>query len=394
MSKIHHINENVSQIRLTDSKNIAHRVTCIVSNEYKDGVIVFLKSINVVAYVESGRVIRQILKPRGFGFVGNRINLHSTLVNIIKFVVPIEHSKAVMECIANIVDMDIPGHGSIYAQEILVFGNIQHKINLSGVDIAARPKDSIKFLSNMTCVTCVMSNKGSGEQLAQMALELGICVPTITFGAGNDIRDQLGLIRITIPIEKEVVQLVMHNQDVKSLVPLIAEEAKLEVPGKGYMYQSPLFNGLFDTRMKIGRQSHAATTDQIIAAIDNINNGTTWRKRFDLEIYPSLNNSIISHDNHEISIITEEDRLDEYRKTFMNLGAIGSLTTQVYLISCEEENDEFENNSFVRADISISDHIVADVLNALVELRSKDEFKQDTIQISNLTGAVSEHQVS
>jgi hypothetical protein len=242
----------------------------------------------------------------------------------------------------------------------------------------SKENDSFSLMNDLSYVMCVLSNQGSGERLAKMALQLGICVPTITFGKGNDIRDQLGLIRITIPAENEIVHLVMPEHDSDSIIKLLVEGGRLDKPGRGYIYQTPVSTGLIDTRMKIGRQKHAASMEQIIAAIDLVNNGTTWRKRLDAESESlKISQSMMPQDNCEISIISDEDRIDILRETCLEIGASGATTSNVIPWS----QKEVSVTTMIRSAISVPARITDLVVDKLLEVSTIKNSNTDKIQV-------------
>jgi hypothetical protein len=57
------------------------------------------------------------------------------------------------------------------------------------------------LLGDLSGIGCILP-RGLGDPIARIALELGTCVPAITFGIGTGLRDRLGLLRIAIPAER------------------------------------------------------------------------------------------------------------------------------------------------------------------------------------------------
>ncbi|MFP4488156.1 MAG: hypothetical protein ACLFN1_02530, partial [Bacteroidales bacterium] len=258
-----------------------HRVsliTCVVNQLLAEELIDFLKEIEVTVYDETGRIVREYIRKRPFGLPGENISFESTSVKIFRFSVPRENSKLIMNALIHIGEFHIAGRGTIFSQELMEFSNEPPEFNLEALTDIVNDFPEYDLIDHLSYVICVLSDPGSSEHLAKIALDLGICVPVITHGTGNDIRDQLGLIRITIPAEKEIVHLVMPEQDSESVVKLLVEQGRLDKPGKGFIYQTPVSSGFIDTRMKIGKQKYAATMEQIIAAIDQLKSGTSWRK--------------------------------------------------------------------------------------------------------------------
>lgn len=354
------------------------RITCIVNELLADKIIEFLKKIEVVAYDETGRIVREHIKKRSFSLAGEIKKLESTSVRVFRFTVPRKNSELIISAIINVGELHIPGRGTVFAQELMEFSKEPPEFNINALTDVKFEEHNFNLLNKLSYVICVLSDPGSGEQLSKIALELGISVPLITYGTGNDIRDQLGLIRITIPAEKEIVHLVMPEQDSDSIIKLLVEEGRLDKPGKGFIYQTPVSLGLIDTRMKIGKQKHPATMEQIIAAIDQLISDTSWRKRLDADIESSkIGKYMMPQDNCEISIISDEDRIDILRETCLEVGAAGATTSKVVP---RITKNEFVS-TMIRSAISVPAQITDNVVDKLLQISTITENNTDRIQI-------------
>lgn len=358
-----------------------HRVsliTCIVSNLLAEKIIDFLKKFDIVVYDETGRIIREHIRKRPFGLPGEKIDFESTSVKVLRFSVPRKHSKLLMNALIHIGEFLISGSGTVFSQELMEFTKEPPEFNFELLKDISQYFPDYELINDLSYVICVLSDQGSSEQIAKIALELGICVPLITYGTGNDIRDQLGLIRITIPAEKEIAHLVMPEQDSESVIKLLVEQGRLDKPGKGFVYKTPVSAGLIDTRMKIGKQKYAATYEQIIAAIDQLKSGTSWRKRLDADVEDSkIGKSMKSQDNCEISIISDEDRIDILRETCLEVGATGATTSKVTPVFTKDES----MITMIRSAISVPAEITDNVVDKLLEVSTIKESNTDRIHI-------------
>jgi nitrogen regulatory protein PII len=356
------------------------RITCIINQLLSSSVTDFLSKLGVRAYIEDGRTVRENVKSRSFGLPGDIVRLQSSPVNIFRFSVPRENSKAVIEAIIHLAELNIPGRGTIFSQDLMEFSKVPPTINLNALQELPTASADYTLLTNLAYVICVLSVPGSGELLAKNALDLGICVPLLTSGTGNDIRDQLGLIRITIPAEKEIVHLIMPEHDSDSIIPLLAEQAKLDRPGRGFIYQTPVSMGLIDTRIKSGKQRYAASLEQIIAAIDSLKAGTSWRKRLDADASEKeTDNSLLPQDNCEISILSDEDRIDKLREACLKVGAMGAITTRV--IPHIAQKDAETSNTMIRSAISVPAAITDSVVDVLLETSTIKDEMTDRIHV-------------
>ncbi|HBE39911.1 MAG TPA: hypothetical protein DDW27_01655 [Bacteroidales bacterium] len=356
------------------------RITCIVNELISEKVSVFLNDLGVTAYIENGRFVREVTKPRRFNLPGEKVSLRNIPVDIFRFTVPRENSKKVIDNIIETGELHIPGRGTIFSQDLMEFSKEQPSVNIDFLDATTCRDYSDVLLHKLSCVVCVLSSPGSGESLAKAALDLGLCVPLVTFGSGNYMRDQLGLIRITISPEKEIVHLVMPEQDSESIIRILIEQLRLDLPGRGFIYQTPVSMGLLDTYLKIGKQKYAATIEQIIAAIDQLKSGTGWRKRLNEEHQEKKSiKSLFPQNNCEISIISDEDRIDILREACLKVGATGAVSEKV--IPLARKVNEGISSTMIRSAINVPADITDKVVDMLLEISTIREDPTERIHV-------------
>jgi nitrogen regulatory protein PII len=349
----------------THSPHRVSRITCIVNKLFSDRVVdqIFSLGINSI-FVETGRNTREFIQPRKFGLPGKTITLQNTPVDVFRFTVQRKQSKQVMDYLVKAGGFDVPGRGSIFAQDLIEFTKKEPAFVTFNEDDQSVSHD-IPYLHRMSYVICVLSVPGSGDKLAKVALDLGVCVPLITHGTSSDLRDQLGLIRITISPEKEVVHLVMPEQDAESIVKLLLEEGRLDRPGRGYIYQTPISYGLVDTRLRMGRQEYAASMEQIIAAIDQVKGNTVWRKRLDTGGADKVDNKLwLPNDSCEISVVSDEDTEGIIKKAGMKAGATSSTVSRVKILMSGKQH---KVSSLVLSSFNVSAEKTNEVVDALLE---------------------------
>jgi len=356
------------------------RITCIVNQLLSNKISAFLNKLGVIVYIENGRVVREIIKARPINLPGEILKLQDSPVDVFRFTVPRENSKKVISCLIDIAELDVPGRGTVFSQDLMEFSYDPPYINLSFMEESYKNNYNDLLLHKLSYVICVLSEPRSSEFLSKVALDLGICVPLVTFGTGNDIRDQLGLIRITISAEKEIVHLVMPEQDSESIIRILIEQGHLDRPGRGFIYQTPVSFGLLDTYLKIGQQKYAASIEQIIAAIDQLKSGTGWRKRLDAEHQDKkTGKSLMPQDNCEISIISDEDRIDRLKEACLKVGAMGAVTSRVMPLTGKEEEEI--TSAMIRSAISVPAEITDSVVDILLETSTIKDNATDRIHI-------------
>lgn len=92
-------------------------------------------------------------------------------------------------------------------------------------------------------------------------------------------RDKLGLLRITIPKEKEILKLIVHSSDAEHAMDFIIEVGRLDLPGRGFIFEFPVGRGLLNTKVSLEGPKQAASMDQIISALDQLYGNMDWRKK-------------------------------------------------------------------------------------------------------------------
>lgn len=354
------------------------RITCFVNQLISQPISDFLFKLGVISYIENGRSLRNLIQPRKWGLSGEIISLQSTLVNIFRFTVPRENALDIIKALINLGQLHLPGRGTIFSQDLMEFCHEPPAIDTNFLSKANTDIGEAILLDKLDYVTGVLSMPGSGEYIAKEALELGICVPFITLGTGNDMRDQLGLIRITISPQKELVHMIIPEHDSQSTIKLLVEHGKLDKPGRGYIYQTPVSIGMLDTRIRIGSRDTAASLEQIIAAIDQLKGSATWRKRLNTEEETrKINSSMMPQDNCEVSIISEEDRIDILREVCMEVGALGATTSRVTPRYFKEE----VVSDMIRSAISVPANMIDNIVDKLLDASTIKENNTDRIQI-------------
>jgi hypothetical protein len=172
----------------------------------------------------------------------------------------------------------------------------------------------------------------------------------------------------------------MPEHDSESIIRILIEQSRLDRPGRGFIYQTPVSMGLLDTYLKIGKQKYAASIEQIIAAIDQLKSGTGWRRRLDAEHQEKkTGKSLLPLDNCEISIISDEDRIDKLRAACLQVGARGATSTRV--VPLAGRNEEEITSSMIRSAISVPAEITDNVVDILLETSTIKDDPTDRIHI-------------
>ncbi len=271
------------------------------------------------------------MKSRFLGLPGLTVELSDAATDIYRATIPREAAEHVICKLIDQLDLRTPGRGAVYAQDLLEISN--RKLP----EIIVEPVKPDKILNDLSLITGIQSKSGSGGNLFKVALKLGAGVPVVSIGIGTGIRDRLGLLRITISPEKELVYLMVPSHDANGLQNLLIEEGHLDRPGGGFLYQTPIRAGMVDPLIRIGRQEHAASIEQIIAAIDDLKKNTAWRKRFfGMETTAKIGaKKDFSH--REISFFCHDGQGDSFVHAAMQAGAEGATISRVRTIHLDED---------------------------------------------------------
>ena len=88
-------------------------------------------------------------------------------------------------------------------------------------------------------ITCVVQ-RGKADKVAKAALDAGAGGATIFFARGMGLREKLGLLGLAIVPEKEVIMILCGKTNTPEIFAAVVKAAKLDVPGMGIAYVSPI----------------------------------------------------------------------------------------------------------------------------------------------------------
>lgn len=240
--------------------------------------------------------------------------------------VPRARGVSVLAHVVERAKLDMPGRGSAYTEEIRL-----HRLGARAL-MGTRKRSTASegfLLQDLAAITCIVL-RGEGNAVARLALELGTAVPVITFGQGTGLRDRLGLLRIAIPAQKEIVCTVVPERDAPGVAAILADEARLDQPGRGFLYLARIGQGLMNTRIYVGPEHHAASMAQVVAAIDVIRGGTSWRSRFAPdEISRLLSRGRLVRGMTNLTVHCNEGYVAGLIRAAMDAGASGATTVRI-----------------------------------------------------------------
>jgi hypothetical protein len=119
--------------------------------------------------------------------------------------------------------------------------------------------------------------------------------------------------------------------DAEGLMRMLIEKGRLNRPGRGFIYCSPVAAGILDTSLLVGPQQHAATIEQVVAAIDRLEKSTAWRRRFPV-LDPDSGFSLQSR-SEKITLICQEEFAGKYADVAIAAGAGAATSARLQQIS-------------------------------------------------------------
>lgn len=90
-------------------------------------------------------------------------------------------------------------------------------------------------LTDASLITCVVQ-KGLADEIVTAAQEAGAQGATIYYARGTGVRERLGILGLTVEAEKEVIMIVVANDQLNQVFENMHRAGKLDTPGMGMMY--------------------------------------------------------------------------------------------------------------------------------------------------------------
>jgi len=97
----------------------------------------------------------------------------------------------------------------------------------------------IIVLTDVSLITCIVQ-RGNAEAIVHAAQEAGAQGATIYFARGEGVRESLGLLGLVIDVEKEIINIIVANDQVDRIFERMYIAGKLDTPGMGLIYVTAL----------------------------------------------------------------------------------------------------------------------------------------------------------
>lgn len=219
--------------------------------------------------------------------------------------------------------------------------------------------------ADLHLITCICQ-RGKADKIASAAINEGSASPIINFGEGKGVRDRMGLLKIAVNPEKEIINVLTDELEGQRTFDAMVEEGKLYTPGMGFIYYTQIPSGVVNLHTSISASHSEATPEQIIKAIDELKGSKRWR---------IAQAGIISETHTErkdiknltnLRLVTSRGNGDQMIHNAMQNGAQGATRSyanmlggeQLYSNSGREINEEKEIIDF---------HVSPDAVNDLIK---------------------------
>jgi len=97
----------------------------------------------------------------------------------------------------------------------------------------------ITVLTDVSLITCVVQ-RGLADDVIKAAQEAGAQGATTYFARGSGVRERLGILGVAVEVEKEVINIVVANDQVERVFEKMYLAGQLDTPAMGIIYTTPL----------------------------------------------------------------------------------------------------------------------------------------------------------
>jgi len=297
--------------------------------------------------------------------------------------IPTEFENGIMQRMAEATDLRMGGRGCIFAQHAVYQRGSSLTFDTEKLESLCGKTEKIAHEEH-TLISCIVP-RGQAASLAEAVLELGVCVPVVFFGEGMGLRDKLGLLRITIPREKEIIWFIVPRSDADLVEKTLIPRARLDIPGQGFLYKFSVYAPIVNLRVRLGKRSHAATMEQVIAALDEVRGSSDWR-RIGSRKPAAPGGKDKTGVMKGLFFIGDEEDTETFRLMAMENGARGATFNSLEMRSYRGDTPEEAMRSHSRSlcDIIVSHEVEKRILESIGQTGLLDEGKSCVLKSFNV----------
>jgi nitrogen regulatory protein PII len=98
---------------------------------------------------------------------------------------------------------------------------------------------TLTVLTDVSLITCIVQ-RGLADTIVAAAREAGAQGATVHFAQGTGVRERLGVLGVAVEVAKEVINVVVGTDQVDRVFEVMYLAGKLDTPGMGFIYVTPL----------------------------------------------------------------------------------------------------------------------------------------------------------
>jgi hypothetical protein len=281
---------------------------------------------------------------------------------MVSFFVDPGGEEQALDHVIRICELTLPGRGTVFSEEVELIS----PCGLRGRGVfAGGGGDGFVKQSPLVGICCIVQ-RGEGNKVARVALDMGASVPVVSFGEGMGIRDRLGLLRIAIPAQKEIIHLAVSTYDAETVMRMMIRAGELDRPAKGFLYLYPIRKGLVDTKITHGLARQMASIEQVIAALDELKGDMAWRKRSERALL-TIDPHYLFLNMVDVTVLCNEGTGQLLVKHAMQAGAGGATISRVRYHCPQELRPKGMSSAREACNMCIAQGRVVDVTRALEE---------------------------
>jgi hypothetical protein len=320
----------------------------------------------------------QLREKKGLlALLSSTATLVGSQADIYTLLVPPAQEDAALALFDSECRLSLPGRGSVFSETVEI---LQSHPSCRPTASTSLPAVKSKATTDLTGVCCIVQ-RGHGDAVARVALDSGTCVPCVYFGLGTGLRDKLGLLRITIAAEKEVVLVFTSSLDAPAVMNMMIDEGKLDQPGRGFIYLYPIQKGIINTKTYQGNPRHAASMEQIISTLDDLKGGLAWRSRQIVAEGETRSKRVFLENLTELVLVCNEGRADDLVKAAMSAGAAGATISKARHLSPEQFRQKHVSPARETCSMIIAPKLQEAIIDALEKAGAIDDAACGQIQI-------------
>jgi nitrogen regulatory protein PII len=212
---------------------------------------------------------------------------------------------------------------------------------------------------------------------------MGFSVPVITYGTGMGLRDKLGLLRITIPVSKEIISFIVSRHDAEEALHLVSDRARIDHPGRGFIYLFPIRHAVVNTKIRRGEAEKVASIEQIVAAIDEMSGNSVWRRRTAVGRLRKRRAPVLTGLSN-YTIYDLEGQTADLVRAAMTAGASGATLSNLRLDRFDDSQVSTITRSREMSDLIIPSNIVDPVLKSSLAHGLMDGESNAAVELSSV----------